>query len=36
MSAEQAHMMAMLLESKGQALEVRERFEGGEDFAELV
>ena len=34
-SAEQRHIMAMFLESQGQANEVRDRLEGGEDFAAL-
>jgi len=34
--AEQRHIMAMLLESEGQATEVRARVEAGEDFAELA
>jgi len=35
-SAEQRHVMAMLLESESQAIEVRARLESGEDFAELA
>ncbi|MFC1990794.1 peptidylprolyl isomerase [Chloroflexota bacterium] len=35
-SAEQAHIMAMLLESESQASDVRTRLESGEDFAELA
>ncbi len=35
-SAEQRHIMAMLLESESQAATVRARLEGGEDFAELA
>ena len=35
-SAEQAHIMAMLLEGESQALDVRTRLESGEDFAELA
>ena len=35
-SAEQRHIMAMLLESESQALEVRARLKAGEDFAELA
>ena len=34
--AEQVHIMAILLESKSQALEVRARLENGESFAELA
>jgi len=34
-SAEQRHIMAMFLESQGQANEVRDRLEGGKDFAAL-
>ncbi len=34
--AEQSHLMAMLLESKSQATEVRARLESGEDFGELA
>ena len=36
MSAEQLHIMAMLLESESQAAEVRARVENGESFAELA
>jgi len=35
-SAEQRHIMAMLLESENQAAEVRTRLESGENFAELA
>jgi len=35
-SAEQRHILAMLLESESQANEVRDRLEGGEDFADLA
>ena len=35
-SAEQRHVIAMLLESESQAIEVRARLESGEDFAELA
>ncbi len=35
-SAEHRHIMAMLLESKGQVYEVRDRVEGGESFSELT
>ena len=35
-SAEQRHVMAMLLESESQALEIRAKLEKGDDFAELV
>ncbi len=35
-STEQRHIMAMFLESKSQATEVRARLEAGEDFAELA
>ncbi len=35
-SAEQRHIMAMLLENKSQASEVRAGLESGEDFAELA
>ena len=35
-SAEQAHIMAMLLESESQALEVRAGLENGESFTELA
>ncbi len=35
-TAEQAHIMAMLLESESQALEVRDRLGNGESFAELA
>lgn len=34
--AEQSHILAMFLESEGQATEVRARLEAGEDFAELA
>ncbi len=34
--AEQRHILAMFLESKGQVFEVRARLEAGEDFAELA
>jgi len=34
--AEQRHIMAMLLESESQAIEVRTRLEGGEDFSQLA
>lgn len=34
--AEQSHIMAMLLESESQAIEVRDRLEAGEEFAELA
>ncbi len=34
--AEQRQVMAMMLESQTQALEVRNRLEGGEDFSELA
>jgi len=36
MSAEQIHLMAMLLESEAQATEVRARLENGEGFTELA
>jgi len=35
-TGEQAHINAMLLENERQALEIRERLEGGESFAELA
>ena len=35
-SAEQRQVMAMLLESQSQAVEIRARLEAGEDFAELA
>ena len=35
-SAEQTHIMVMLLESESQATEVRARLEGGEDFTEVA
>lgn len=35
-SAEQRHIMAMLLESESQVYEVRDRLEGGESFNELA
>jgi len=35
-SAEQRHIMAMLLESESQASEVRAKLEGGESFSELA
>jgi len=35
-TAEQVHIMAMLLESERQALEVTDRLENGEDFAQLA
>jgi len=35
-SAEQRHIMAMLLESRSQANEIRARIEAGEDFSELA